>query len=499
MVTLRMIALAGILLSVLLMSRSGTAHAARWYRATTTHFSLYSTAEPESVARVARTLERMAETVGRSGIGTRLRERVRTDLISFEDKRTWQAMLPLRSDGRRLEAAGLAYRTPFGNTIIYAGYDPRGRQVAHHEYTHTIVHAALQRAPLCLNEGLAELFSTWTSRSDGSYYGHPLPWHEWALTMMKPIPLANLFAVRHGSQAYESGDERTVFYAESWALVHYLARSAGGLRRFMDFAKLCDQGKSAEEAFAAAYPQEDWTRLHERLPAYLRSDQMTLSFIGEPRPLDSVRVELREVAAAEMQARLALLLAWRAGADSTAVRERARAALAVDSTLALASSALGELARRLGRSTEAAEHFRDAARWGRSDARVQAIAGIGLLLAGFAQDSTHRVPVAREALSILGRSLDADSTDAMALAFYGKGHELIGEPNERSGAALRKAIRALPTDPWLLEAGGDNDRLPGFGFAGVESRADCVRFTPGSLPPPMIATRQNAARFRAAY
>lgn len=433
-------------------------HAARWWRASTPHFAFYSTAEPESVLRVARGLERMAETVERSGIGSRQRERVRTDLISFDDKRTWQDMLPLRSDGKRLEAAGLAYRTPYGNTIIFAGYDPRGRQVAHHEYTHTIVSAALQRAPVCLNEGLAELFSTWVSLADGSYYGHSLRWHEWVLASSRPWPLADVFATGPGSRAYEAGDDRAMLYAESWALVHYLARNSGGLRKFMDFAKLYDQGRSAPEAFAAVYPSEDWNGLHEHLLDYLRSDQFSVSFIGESQPLDSVRVELREAPQAEMQARIACLFGWRAGPDSTAARERAAAALAADSTLALAHVALGQLASRLGRTDEAAREYRAAAR--APEARTLALAGAGMMLASFRGDSTRRVPGVREALAILERSLDADSTDAMALAFYGKGHELIGEPTERSSAALRKAIRALPAEPWLLQSPGSNDFVP---------------------------------------
>ena len=36
------------------------------------------------------------------------------------------------------------------------------------------------------------------------------------------IPLPELMAVRHDSPLYNEGDRRSIFYAESWALLHYL-------------------------------------------------------------------------------------------------------------------------------------------------------------------------------------------------------------------------------------------------------------------------------------
>ena len=35
------------------------------------------------------------------------------------------------------------------------------------------------------------------------------------------IPLRELMAVRHDSPLYNEGDRRSIFYAESWALLHY--------------------------------------------------------------------------------------------------------------------------------------------------------------------------------------------------------------------------------------------------------------------------------------
>ena len=37
------------------------------------------------------------------------------------------------------------------------------------------------------------------------------------------MPVASLFSVGHDAKIYnESGDHRTLFYAESWLVVHYI-------------------------------------------------------------------------------------------------------------------------------------------------------------------------------------------------------------------------------------------------------------------------------------
>jgi hypothetical protein len=73
------------------------------------------------------------------------------------------------------------------------------------------------------DEGFAEYFSTIEVDGKQAKLGKKPPPGDWELLhqhgMMK---VSDLFRVQHNSREYNEGDRRSVFYAESWLLVHYL-------------------------------------------------------------------------------------------------------------------------------------------------------------------------------------------------------------------------------------------------------------------------------------
>ena len=54
--------------------------------------------------------------------------------------------------------------------------------------------------------------------------GKPISHHVYLLRENKFLPLPQLFAVDHESPDYNERDKKGVFYAQSWALVHYCSR-----------------------------------------------------------------------------------------------------------------------------------------------------------------------------------------------------------------------------------------------------------------------------------
>src|SRR5262249_832348 len=81
--------------------------------------------------------------------------------------------------------------------------------------------------PLWLEEGLCEFFSNADLRHGGLFGGERPRRHASILRTRTLMPLGKLFAVRRDSEAYNSGEEQTMFYAESWALVDWLVRNGG--------------------------------------------------------------------------------------------------------------------------------------------------------------------------------------------------------------------------------------------------------------------------------
>lgn len=440
-------ALAGLLALAALPAPAAPAHAREgaWHRAATPHFVLFAKADRDSVLRLARNLESMAEMLEREGFGVRTAERQRVTMVALPEKKDFQAHLPVRG-GRRAEVAGLAHKLPYGTWIGFAAYDDRGRMVAHHELLHAIVDAALGNAPLCLNEGLAEFYSTWRASERGGRYGEAIPWHQWVVSHEKPLTLDALFEIDRDSPSYKrDGDAQKLFYAQSWAVVHYLMRLDGRSKRFRELAVAIAGGAPPRKAFAKSYPGENWDQIPGKLSAYVESERIGSWELRLAEPLAQLPVAVREASDAEVAAHVGMWRVLEDDVDAGATRalfEQSRAS-AAEPGLALAG--LGLLEQRERREPEALRHFRAVAAMPNASALALSVAGGGLLTQAVSATARDRA-LAAEAHAMLGRSVALDSTDAVALGWYGRAALAADRLSPRALRALEAAATAMPFD-----------------------------------------------------
>src|SRR5207237_8476751 len=122
-------------------------------------------------------------------------------------------------------------------------------------------------------EGLAEYYST-LSIEEGRkvHLGELIPYHLMALREGKLYPLRTLFAVDHYSPEYNEGSKRGMFYAESWALVHYLilGNNVQRLPQLGKFLQLTEANKPTDEAGKQSF-QMDFVTLEKELKKYLEA------------------------------------------------------------------------------------------------------------------------------------------------------------------------------------------------------------------------------------
>ncbi|HEY6938661.1 MAG TPA: tetratricopeptide repeat protein, partial [Terriglobales bacterium] len=76
--------------------------------------------------------------------------------------------------------------------------------------------------PLWFDEGFADYFSTIEVLREGVQIGKPPQGYLEMLRSSKWIPVADVLQVQPDSKTYNLRDRRSLFYAESWVLVHYL-------------------------------------------------------------------------------------------------------------------------------------------------------------------------------------------------------------------------------------------------------------------------------------
>ena len=124
-----------------------------------------------------------------------------------------------------------------------------------HEYTHLLVRNAARSIPVWLNEGLAEYYSTYALESGGTraHIGRPIA-HHVELLRERFMPLSQLIAVDTASALYNEGERRSIFYAEAWALTHYLMiEMPKGPAAINTYAAGIARGQRPDDAFRAAF------------------------------------------------------------------------------------------------------------------------------------------------------------------------------------------------------------------------------------------------------
>ena len=96
-------------------------------------------------------------------------------------------------------------------------------QVVYHEFVHLLVNNSVRSMPLWFNEGLAEYYATFEVQRVGRI-ARPRNVQEDHVLLLRDrfLPLESIVAVDHDSPLYNESDKTSIFYAESWALVHYL-------------------------------------------------------------------------------------------------------------------------------------------------------------------------------------------------------------------------------------------------------------------------------------
>lgn len=349
-----------------LLPASRPAEAARsrqssWVSVRTRNFLVEGGADEAEMRRVAARLEEYHAAFSRLLSGEHFDAGVPTAFVIFADDAAFAPFKP-RIGGS--VARGVAGYFQPGTDINYItltrdGDLTRDPSTLLHEYTHLLVNNHFRGAPLWLKEGLAEFYSTARLSSDGRRLtlGEAPARRPKELRQRELLPLATLLALDQTSPIYTDPARRALFYAQSWALVHYLSEARGGrggaLTRFTDF--LAD-GARIEDALREAF-QLSIQELETGLFNYVRLARYRAGVEEFDRPLDfDAHLSARVLSEAEVSARLGdLLLHTDRDEEAEAFLVRA---VALDSKLAQARVALGALRLRQNRASEAREHLR---------------------------------------------------------------------------------------------------------------------------------------------
>ncbi len=319
-----------------------------WVSVRTNNFFMIGNADEKEIRKVALRLEQFREVFTHLFPNIRFNTPVPTTVVVFKSDSSFAPFKP---------GANIAGYFQAGDDVNYIALttelqtmDPFN--VIFHEYTHLLVNNTFKNAPVWFNEGLAEYYSTFKITDDQKIaLGVAIGNHVHLLRENKMLPLRTLFQVDHKSPYYNEGKKQSIFYAQSWALMHYLLiGKAGKVEKLGKFMDLVSTNVPMETAFQQAF-EVSFEDMEKELRNYVKQDRYNFIEGHFQRKLElDVSAEASQLTEAEVQAYLGDLLWHSHRVDAIKYLEKA---LKLDPNLAMAHASLGMVRFYEGKVDEA--------------------------------------------------------------------------------------------------------------------------------------------------
>ena len=321
-----------------------------WVSVRTKNFYLIGNANEKEIRKVALKLEQFREVFTKLFPNMKFNTPVPTTVVVFKSRSNYLPFGPPNSGGYFQGGQDVNYIAL--STETSGAGDDEIFNLIFHEYTHLLVNNTFSNAPAWFNEGLAEYYSTFSITDDQKIgIGIALGRHVHLLRENKMLPLRTLFAVDHKSPYYNEKSKMSIFYAQSWALMHYLiVGKEGKLDKLAKFLDLIAANEPVETAFPKAF-ETTFEAMEKELKDYVKQDRYNYikGHFEKKIELDT-NTEAKPLTEAEAQAYLGDLLLHSHRADSLAYLEKA---LKLDPNLGMAHASLGMLRYYEGKTDEA--------------------------------------------------------------------------------------------------------------------------------------------------
>jgi tetratricopeptide (TPR) repeat protein len=413
-----------------------------WHEAWSENFVLMTNASPERAESLLLTLERFRSALGHVHPELRRWTSGRTRLYGFRDRASLEPFLP-GSEPSESRVTGYFRAGSTENVIVLnlEGGIPSFERVLFHEYVHLVLSLSERRLPLWLEEGLSEYYAATRLGDREAEVGITDPRHR---ALLARVPLLSFDEL---VSAQDAGQTAALFYAQSWALVHYLlAEDPRGREKLRRFLSRYEEGADPRSAFRDAFgsdpaAMEEPVKTHvERLSSGGSRVALTASAASNARS--------RQLSAAEVQEGFGFL--FLATARRNEARIRLEEAVRLDLDLGAAWEALGLLEWEEGQLEPAVRYLERAIDLGAASASgLYRYADI--LLAEYrGKADSIPAPLAAKAASALRASLrqvPSARAPAELLVFL---YIVRGERLNEARALLDTALAIAPSDPSLL-------------------------------------------------
>src|SRR5580698_5049481 len=293
-----------------------------WFEARSPNFIVVSNAGEKQARKTAIRFEQIRAVFRRSLEFANKQESPVITILAVKDEESVKSLLPEYWAKGHAHPAGIF----IDNTNLYfavvqldaPGLNPY--TTIYHEYFHSLTAPYFPNLPVWVSEGMAEFYGSTDILDSGVRLGQADPELIEELKQGGFMPLDVLFKVDHSSPYYNEQNKTSVFYAESWALTHYLMVGDNAAHRPMLQAYLNALAKGATQEQAAAQSFGDLNKLQAELRAYIGNNRFYYLKAAPPPEIAAGDLQVRELSDAEVDV-------YRGG--FAAVRGKAQDAIAI--------------------------------------------------------------------------------------------------------------------------------------------------------------------------
>jgi hypothetical protein len=234
--------LIAMLLGVFLSPSAPATEPSPWREIHSTHYTVITDAGEKKGTEVALRFEQMRAVFALLLMKERLNEPVPLTIVAFKSDKNYYQSAPLRQ-GQPIDVSGFLLPGEDRNFIVLNLFEQESWCAVAHDFALLLLNYNYPRVPGWFDEGLAEYFSS--IRLDDKNYeigGDPELHSAFTQDLLKNrvevlnppksltellsgqvwLALPDLLTMKHDTSTFTEGTHHTLFYAQSWMVMHYL-------------------------------------------------------------------------------------------------------------------------------------------------------------------------------------------------------------------------------------------------------------------------------------
>jgi Flp pilus assembly protein TadD len=293
--------LSAILLGVLLCTSAPAAEQSPWIEIHSAHFTVITDAGDKKGREVALRFEQMRAVFASLLTKDRLNQPLPLTIFAFKNDKSYFQIAPLRQ-GQPIDVPGFFLPGEDQNFIVLNLFEEESWRAVAHDFAHMLLNYNYPPAQGWFDEGLVEYFSSIHVDNkqveiggdpelhasvakdllQNQFESHPPKSLTELLGAQVWLSIPDLFTMKHATSSYTEGTHHTLFYAESWMVMHYLLHQKKLPETGTYFDLVLNQKVPVEEAIQKAYSISP-VQLEQAVKDYFHSQVALSTALDEAR------------------------------------------------------------------------------------------------------------------------------------------------------------------------------------------------------------------------